>query len=301
MRVRWGQVLSRSLGTGVCTSSLSRSSVWGLGGLPLQVAPCCLHPWRGGLSALHPAGGEISAQGAGPGAELLWRLMAARPQGRQEVGQDLGHRAWRAQPGLPPPGASCLSPLRLARGVQSGAWGPGAPPLLSLGPGRSTPPWGGAGMWAPGPEPCSVDMAALSAAVLPWGPWVLQRPSGHQRLGSSSLAWFLSVSSKHAPRFHVYTHTGPDPDPDPDLRLGASKDRGFLPPSPQAFVKGLLCVWHCCPRPDPHEQARPSELPLLGLSGPHTADSRPTRNTSSQPLQGPSESLLHAGCGGHCR
>lgn len=144
MRVRWGQVLSRSLGTGVCTSSLSRSSVWGLGGLPLQVAPCCLHPWRGGLSAPHPAGGETSAQGAGPGAELLWRLMAVRPQGRQEVGQDLGHRAWRAQPGLPPPGASRLSPLTLARGVQSGAWGPGAPPLLSLGPGRSTPPWGGA-------------------------------------------------------------------------------------------------------------------------------------------------------------
>lgn len=179
-------------------------------------------------------------------------------------------------------------------------WGVGArstsPP--EPWPRAEQPPWGGADMWAPGPEPCSVDVAALSAAVLPSGPWVLQRPSGYQRLGSSSLAWFLSMSSKRAPRFHVYTHTGPDPDP--DLRLGASKDRGFLPPSPQAFVKGLLCVWHCCP-PDPHEQARPSELPLLGLSGPHTADSRPTRNTSSQPLQGPSESLLHAGCGGRCR
>lgn len=53
--------------------------------------------------------------------------------------------------------------------------------------------------------------------------------------------------------------------------------------------------------PNPHEQALPSELPLLGLSGPHTADSRPTQNTSSQPLQGPPKSLLCAGCGGHCR
>ena len=84
IRVRWGQVSSRSLGTGVCTSSLPLpvASVWGRGGggLPLQVAPCCAHPC-GGWSAPCPAGGETSARGAGLGAELSWRLMAARPQG----------------------------------------------------------------------------------------------------------------------------------------------------------------------------------------------------------------------------
>lgn len=188
MRVRWGQVSSRAWGQGFALPLC----LWGLGGgLPLQVAPCCPYPW-GGPSVPRPAGGETSARGAGPGAKLLWRLMAARPQGRQEVGQDLGHRAWRAQPGLPPPGASRLSPLTLARGVQSGVWGPGAPPLLSLGPGRSTPHGEGLTCEHHGLEPCSVDVAALSTTVLPSGPWVLQRPSGRQRWGSSSLAFFLS-------------------------------------------------------------------------------------------------------------
>lgn len=86
----------------------------GGGGLPLQVAPCCPHPC-GGPSAPCPAGGETSAWGAGLGAELSWRLTAARPRGRQEVGQDPGRRHG---------GCSQGSPLTLPCRVQSRVWGP---------------------------------------------------------------------------------------------------------------------------------------------------------------------------------
>ena len=198
-------------------------------------------------TSTHPAGGETSARGAGPGAELLWRLKAARPQGRQEVGQDLGHRAWRAQPGLPPPGASRLSPLMLARGVQSGVWGPGTPPLLSLSPGRSTPHREGLTCEHRGLEPCSVDVAAFSTTVLPSGPWVLQRPSGRQRWGSLSLAFFLSMSSKRAPRFHVYTHTAPYPDP--DLRLGARRTEAFCRQAHRPLLRAYCVYGVAAPRP----------------------------------------------------
>lgn len=147
-------------------------------------------PLWGAVSALSCRRGDLCL-GSRAGSRAVVEAHGCETAGTAGGGAGPGSQAWRVQPGLP-------SHARL----QSPEQGLGA---LSLGPGRSDPHGEGPGARLSG-------LAALSAVVLPSGPWVLQRLSRRQRLGSSSLAFFLSMSSKHAPRFHVYTRTAPDPD-----------------------------------------------------------------------------------------
>ena len=100
-----------------------------------------------------------------------------------------------------------------------------------------------------GPEPGArlSGLAALSATVLSSGPWVLQRLYERQRLGSSSLAFFLSMSSKRAPRFHVYTCTAPDPDP--DLRVGQARTEALCRQAHGPLLRAYCVYGVAAPQP----------------------------------------------------
>lgn len=128
IRVRWGQVLSRSLGTGVCTSSLPLpvASVWGwgVGGAAPAGGPVLSAPLRGAINALSCRRGDL-CPGSWAGSRAVVEAHGCETAGTAGGGAGPGSQAWRVQPGLP-------SHARLRSPEQ----GLGA---LSLGPGRSDP------------------------------------------------------------------------------------------------------------------------------------------------------------------